>query len=326
MNRSVLLTALLLTAPAVLRAEESPAPVIFCEKPSYEFGNASASQLITHEFVLLNKGNADLNINSVRPGCGCTVANVSTQRVAPGAEARVTAQLNLAGRTGPQHKAITIDCNDPKQPQLTLMLSGTVAESINVNPPQLIFGQLNTTAPVNGEVVLSSGNGQPFKVTGTQLSLPGFTTEVVPREEGRVYAVVVTATPPLLPGTHQAMLRITTDNPTRPAIDVLVAATVVGDLVVAPNEITLAEQPGQTATRFIVLRSSNGQPFPQPVVVSPDPAIQVQIFPFGANGYRIQLSGLPAERSLDGKRVIIQTAVESMKEIAIPVRVIGAAT
>lgn len=324
---SLLLLSMASTLPAQQPAvtNEAPAPAIFCAEPNFNFGAAESSQTITHEFVIENRGQALLNIGAVRPSCGCTVANLSTQAVPPGGSARVTAQLNLAGRSGPQHKAITVDSNDPKQPQMTLLLSGTVAEVITVNPPQLIFGQLSATSSPAAEVVLTSGNGQPFQINGVVLNLPVFSTEIITREAGKQYAVAVRAKPPMAAGNYQAVMRINTDQPSKPAIDVLVAATVVGDLVVAPTEITLAEQPGQKTTRFIVLRTGNGQPFPQPEVVAPDPAIGVAIFPFGGNGYRIQLTNLPAEKAMDGKSIQIKTAIESMKEIAVPIRVIPAA-
>ena len=310
--------------PAAPAAAEAPAPIIFCEQPSFDFGAAESGQMITHEFLLKNRGTAQLDIGSVRPSCGCTVANISTQAVPPGGEARVTAQLNLAGRTGPQHKAITVDSNDPKQPQLTLLLSGNVADAITINPAQLIFGQLSHTSSTSAEVILSTGNGQPFHVTGVNLAMPIFTTEVATRAEGKTYAITLRSKPTMTPGNYQSVMRVSTDSPTKPTIDVLVAANVVGDLVVAPTEVTLAEQPGQKATRFIVLRTSSGQPFAQPEVITPDPGIGVQIFPFGINGYRVQLTNLPAEKMMNGKNIIIHTTVESMKEITVPIRVLGA--
>jgi hypothetical protein len=310
-------------APAVAAPAEAPAPIIFCEQPTFDFGAAESGQIITHEFVLTNRGTAQLDIGSVRPSCGCTVANISTQAVPPGGVARVTAQLNLAGRSGPQHKAITVDSNDPKQPQLTLMLSGNVADSILITPGQLIFGQLSHTSSTVAEVILSSGNGQTFNITGVALAMPVFTTEVTPREAGKSYSITVRTKPPMTPGNYQSVMRISTDSPSKPAVDVLVAANVVGDLVVAPTEITLAEQPGQKATRFIVLRTSSGQPFAQPEVIAPDPGIGVQIFPFGINGYRVQLTNLPTEKAFDGKVITIRTAIESMKEITVPIRVLN---
>ena len=309
-------------APAAVPAH---APAIFCESPQYDFGSAESTKVITHEFVIQNKGDAVLNISAVRPSCGCTIANISTQAVPAGGEARVTANLNLSGKSGQQHKAITVDCDDPKQPQLTLLLVGNVADAVLLNPAQLIFGMLNHTSSVSAEVTVSSGNGTPFKVTGATLAMPGFDSHVAVREEGKAYAVSVSSKPPMTPGNYQAVLRITTDNPAKPSMDVLVAATVVGDLIVAPTEITLAEQPGAKATRFIVLRTSSGQTFKQPEVIAPDPAIGVAIFPFGPNGYRIQLTNLPTEKSLGGKTITIHTDIESMKEISVPIRVLTAA-
>ena len=68
-------------------AEETAAtvaadPAIFCEEPSYDFGTQDSSQTVTHEFVILNKGDADLEILQARPSCGCTVANIS-QKIVP---------------------------------------------------------------------------------------------------------------------------------------------------------------------------------------------------------------------------------------------------
>ena len=123
MNRTFFcLSATWLLAAAPLCAQgpavgAAPAPIIFCAQPNFDFGSSESGRSVSHEYVIQNKGDALLSISEIRPSCGCTVASISTQAVAPGAEARVTAVLNLAGRSGPQHKTIAVDSNDPKQPQ-----------------------------------------------------------------------------------------------------------------------------------------------------------------------------------------------------------------
>jgi hypothetical protein len=310
-----------ITAESQPAAEQAPA--IFCEQPTFDFGVSESSQTIVHEYVIVNKGNAPLEITQARPSCGCTVASISEKTVQPGAETRIKAQLNLAGRVGPQHKTITVESNDPKQPQLTLIMQGSVGDAVSVQPNQIMFGQISGDQESAAEVAVVSGNAQPLKVLGVESTSPSLTATLSTREEGKSYGIRVATKPPLMPGPLSGNIRITTDNAAKPTIDVPVMAIVAGDLIVAPPDITLAALPDQSVTRYVIVRSGNNSPFELKSVEPPDPSITVQAMPFGANGFRIQLGNIRPTRDLDGKALKLTTSVESMKEINVPFRIIG---
>jgi hypothetical protein len=47
---------------------KTPAAVIHIDESTYHFGQVSQGEVVRHDFTVLNKGNAILEIKSVKPG------------------------------------------------------------------------------------------------------------------------------------------------------------------------------------------------------------------------------------------------------------------
>jgi hypothetical protein len=62
-------------------------------------------------FRFKNTGDKPLVIESAQPSCGCTVAEKPEQPILPGAEGRIKAVFNSNGRTGHNHKTLTVRAN-----------------------------------------------------------------------------------------------------------------------------------------------------------------------------------------------------------------------
>jgi hypothetical protein len=58
----------------------------------------------------------------------------------------------LAGRKGPQRKALYVASNDPREPYLQLRLLGTAVEALDVSPRHIDFGVLEQGAATNREI------------------------------------------------------------------------------------------------------------------------------------------------------------------------------
>ena len=43
-------------------------PMIVVEEPTYDFGQVSEGEVVTHDFRVVNKGTAPLEIKNVKPG------------------------------------------------------------------------------------------------------------------------------------------------------------------------------------------------------------------------------------------------------------------
>ncbi|MBW1896243.1 MAG: DUF1573 domain-containing protein [Deltaproteobacteria bacterium] len=48
--------------------EQNPAPIIEIEGPNYEFEQVTEGAVVKHDFRVLNRGNAPLEIKKVKPG------------------------------------------------------------------------------------------------------------------------------------------------------------------------------------------------------------------------------------------------------------------
>lgn len=301
-------------------AEAPPAPQIACDEPNYNFGSAESSQTVEHEYLLRNNGKLTLEISQVRPSCGCTVANISEKSVPPGGESRVTARLSLAGRNGHQHKTIVVESNDPQQPQFMLSLEGDVATPMSIQPERVIFGQIGPDAAVTSVVTVASST-DAFHISGLDAGSAGLqaTSETV--EEGKQYRLFISTKPPLPPGGFSGVVKVNTDHPARPYFEIPVAAAVLSDIMVAPQELSINAPAGQNVSPFVVLRSGLGHPFTISEVTPPDPSMQVAVEPFGPDGFRVTLTNVVVSPDLNGKVVRITTSSESMREILVPFRI-----
>jgi len=311
-------------APEAAPAEETPTvrgPRIFCEEPNFDFGAVDTQKPVEHTFVFKNIGDTTLEISSVRPACGCTVADMSEKVIPPGGESRLTARLSLQGRSGPQSKAITINSNDPENPQYRVNMSGTIQQALQISPDRLIFGQLGPGQEAELFIELTGTSPEPFTVQKIETTDAHLTATAEVIEEGKRHRIIAKIKAPDQSGPVNAVVRITTDHPARPVIDVPVAANVVGELIFAPSEIALPAVSDAPMTRYVVIRKGAATSFEIKEVISPDPSIKVNIFPFGDQGYRIQLENIVPSAELDGKMIKVLTTAPTMSEINVPIRI-----
>lgn len=74
-------------------------------------GRVMEGQKVEVVFRLRNSGSKPLVIESVTPSCGCTVPQKPEAPVMPGAEASIKAIFDSQGRTGTNHKTLSVVAN-----------------------------------------------------------------------------------------------------------------------------------------------------------------------------------------------------------------------
>jgi len=109
-----LLVALTGTAMAQT-AETEKAPRLTLVEPIKDFGTVAKGEKLNWTFTVKNTGNADLEILSARPACGCTVAEFD-KVIKPGQTGKVVSVVDTAGFTGPIAKSVALETNDPAAP------------------------------------------------------------------------------------------------------------------------------------------------------------------------------------------------------------------
>ena len=81
------------------------------ETDLHDFGKAIEGEKLSYSFKFKNIGKTDLVIASATASCGCTVPEFPKEPIHPSKDGVITVTFNTAGKTGFQHKTITIVAN-----------------------------------------------------------------------------------------------------------------------------------------------------------------------------------------------------------------------
>ncbi|HOK88900.1 MAG TPA: DUF1573 domain-containing protein [Candidatus Hydrogenedentes bacterium] len=308
--------------PASQPASGGGKPKIVCDEPTFNFGERDADTDVEHTFILRNAGDATLEITEVKPGCGCTTANLETRTLAPGQQVKLAAKLSLKGRQGLQTKPIMVMSNDPETPSLQLTLTGTAIPAIEVDPPMVNFINVMDDNPREQTIrVVAKKEDLNFKVLEvTAQELDEFTYELKEVTPGKEYAIELKSKGALPEGSKNGRLIIRTDNQQRPAILVNVSTYVIGALKVMPNIINVrgSDVPGETEAMQISVMPGRIPAFELLEAVPPVEQIKTEIRKLSDNNYVVKLEGIPKDNSIEGKELVLKTNIPDKPEVKVP--------
>lgn len=80
-------------------------------------GKINQGQKLQISFRFKNSGKNPLVIQAVNPSCGCTVADFPKEPIQPGQESQITGSFDSNGRSGLQHKELTVIANTEGNPE-----------------------------------------------------------------------------------------------------------------------------------------------------------------------------------------------------------------
>lgn len=92
-------------------------PVITFSSDVHDFGKVIEGEVVSYSFKLTNSGKSDLLITSVSTSCGCTASKYPKDPIAPGHQGYLEVTFDSEGRSGFQHKTVTVLANT--QPNTT---------------------------------------------------------------------------------------------------------------------------------------------------------------------------------------------------------------
>jgi hypothetical protein len=231
------------TPPTATAAPAASGSKIQFETPTYDFGKAKAGDPIKHTFVFTNTGCETLEINNVRPGCGCTTAGEWTKKVDPGKTGEIPIQVNTANFNGPIMKNVSVDSNDKTQPTSVLYLKGTVWKPIDINPQ---FAMINVPPDTQGGstvVRIINNMDEPLTLSKPEVNNPSFSATLKTNQPGKEYELVVSVVPPIRTGYSQSQVTIKTSSATVPTLTANIGANVQAGVTVIPAQITLPPGP-----------------------------------------------------------------------------------
>jgi hypothetical protein len=124
---------------------KAPAPAVNYEKAlttiewidsAKNLGKINQGQKLQVSFRFKNSGKNPLVIQAVNPSCGCTVADFPKEPIAPGQESQITGSFDSNGRSGLQHKELTVIANTEGNPQHKLTFEVDIQVPPAASKPQ----------------------------------------------------------------------------------------------------------------------------------------------------------------------------------------------
>ncbi len=102
------------------------APKVKFDTNSHDFGNIKPNDKVSHVFKLTNTGKSSLIIRKITTSCGCTAVTPEKKVIEPGETVPVEVKFDSQGKSGRQHKTISIVTNAPSGQLTDLRISAMI--------------------------------------------------------------------------------------------------------------------------------------------------------------------------------------------------------
>jgi hypothetical protein len=139
----------------------------------------------------------------------------------------VETRISPKAPVGPLKSFLTIHVDHPKQKIVKLPINGFVRPMLAVTPPAADWGEIKLGEEgAKASLVVKSYATEKVVVTGAESSVEGISTAIEEVEAGRSYLVRLTYAPDMAKGKFAGVLRIKTESPKQPVIEVPLRGTI----------------------------------------------------------------------------------------------------
>jgi hypothetical protein len=242
-------------------------PILEIQRLSYDFGEGFHQDQYAYTFVVRNRGTADLVIEDVKPGCGCTAAKFD-KVIAPGKEGKIDLVIDGNKVHGQFSKATEVKTNDPDRPQFTLVMSGKEIPFVNVVPEGTLYLHGRPGEQIDKEFTISSNEKDlDFQVTSVTSNMDDKIKYSYAKGAKKGEYVVKVSKDPKLPimSTYGSLI-IHTNSKKSPETTLQVHVMTKSSIVLSPSvlnygEVKFADQkgPGAPATKTLTVTKATGK-------------------------------------------------------------------
>jgi hypothetical protein len=92
----------------------------------WDFGTVKEGPVYSHDFLLHNSGDKELNILSTTTSCGCTVPSITDKVLAPGQQTRIKVEFNSKGYKGKVTQFVYVNTDNEQNPVLRFTINADV--------------------------------------------------------------------------------------------------------------------------------------------------------------------------------------------------------
>lgn len=247
------------SAPLAASADgtNAPGPHITFAEPIYDFGQIRNGELVKHSYAFTNTGDQVLEITHVQPSCGCTTAGEWTRKVEPGQTGSIPVQFDSSHFNGPIFKTVSVSSNDKRQTTSILQLKGSIWKPVDLFPAYAVLSIPPDGASHSMTVRITNNLAEPLTLSAPVCTNESFKAELKTVQPGKEYQLVVTAVPPLKPGSVSGKITVPTSSREMPVLEVPFWANVQAPVVVLPPQLYLQPAPLATKTTNIITVQNN---------------------------------------------------------------------
>ncbi len=239
------ITALALLMLPTLAAAQ---PQIKMEPEHLEFGALSQHETRDARVTITNTGDQLLRIRDIESTCGCTVPELDTRELAPGAATVMDVHFNSKGFQGPQIKYIHVFSNDPHRGAIDLLITADVKVPLQMTPrqtmvrfPTVKIGESNTQT-----YTFRSEEVDELEITARHWPKEWLDIVIKPGPDPQTVGVDFTVRKDSPAGRHRDPIKLATNVPSMPLVSLEADIKLVTDLVLGMERVNLrVVRPGQ---------------------------------------------------------------------------------
>lgn len=216
----------------------------------------------TH-FVLrvTNKYQPDVHIADVKTSCGCTVAKPNRDLLHSHETADIDVKMNTVKFTHQKDSSVTVIFDAPQYAEVRVPVRAYIRPDVVLSPGEAEFGAVPEGDGAKRTLTLSYAGRPDWKITKVVPHQPYVNAEVreTGREGGRVtYQLLVTLKPDAPAGELRDSLTISTNDPNRPPIPVMVEGRIEPEYALASDVVSVGVlAPGQKKNVKLVVRAKH---------------------------------------------------------------------
>lgn len=246
-------------------AEESTdmsGPRVKLDNPIFDFGVLDKNEKTEkgeHDFVIENAGGSALTLKEGGKGCMCTSFSISHGSIKKGEKATVKVKWDGSRGGGVFDQSVRVSTNDPAMKEIYLTVKGLYTAPVIAYPNQIMFSGVSSSAETTRSFRLfgftkKGTDGKPFslEIQEASISHPEFFT--VKLEKGKLddmsedekqhklfqhatslYNGTLVMKPGLPQGSFQEVMRVKTNDPQLPVLEMMVEGQITGAITLSGN-------------------------------------------------------------------------------------------
>ena len=316
---------LMLSPPRPQGAVPADAPDIEIDAPTYDFGVIPQMEKVEHSFTIKNVGGSPLEILEVDPSCTCEKVDLREKVIPPGGTTQLNVRYRGSTNSGKTRVAVYLKTNDPDEPAAVVSLFGIVNGTAGVYPGHFHLGEIGQDELIRKSFVIYRPAFDTIRIKSVKSSSAQVQTKLQRLDETDVIARVHFDLKGLPLGPFRETITVTTDAKKYSEIYVGIEGTVVGELLLEPNQFfTGFLQVNMPVRRTVTLEKRGKADLEILKVENSSSIVQTKIVLVEpGKKYKIEVTCTPTMSSPKSIRDIIQIHTNNKKQPLLKVPLYG---